>query len=139
MKLRKRIAAFGAAMVMAVSMMSIEASASVPSYWSVHGGSDRPHSSWKPNDDHFVTGLTLVNDSGLDFNANNYSSPTGASYVICSCDYGAYTGTINDLNDTPFIPFTSGWYSTTGGSIHYYINGYNLGATGNNYISGFAS
>ena len=138
MKLRKRIAAFGAAMVMAVSMMSIGASASVPDTWNVHGGSNRPYSSWKETDSGYVTGLKPSTDNGLDFHVTSYTSPTGLAYAIGSSPY--CTGTVvlngNNLNPPPLL-FVANWYAASGGSVPYSVTGYNLGATGNNYIGGY--
>ena len=73
MKLRKRIAAFGAAMVMAVSMMSIGASASVTYFWSIYKASPyQPESTVYCSDE--VTGLTSYNDDAIDFYCSYMSS-----------------------------------------------------------------
>ena len=138
MKLRKRIAALGAAMVMAVSMMSIGASASNGDSWNVQGGSYRPYSSWKDTDSGYVTGLSPSTDTGLDFSVTSYTSPTGLAYAIGSSPYCQHTVTLSAASPyPPTTPFISGWYSSSGGTVPYSVAGHNLGASGDNYIGGY--
>ena len=138
MKLRKRIAALGAAMTMAVSMMSIGASASNASNWYVQGGSYRPYSSWKTTHNGVVTGLNTYNDNGITFHTTTYKSPSGLSYAIGSSSYASNTVVLNNTYSAPTVYFVAGWYNATMGTVPYTVQGYNMGASGDNSIAGYA-
>ena len=143
MKLRKRIAALGAAIVMAVSMMSIGASASDPSNWNVQAGLYRPTSTWKTASHGTVTGLSTSTDNGITFVATSYSFDSSLAEVEGKIDNTYIADSVAHLNkykltDTAY--FKANWFYLNGnsGTVHYTVTAKHFGVSGEDRMSGYA-
>lgn len=125
MKLRKRIAAMGAAMVMAVNMMSVGASASTPYYWTLDKQYNQPISTVTCTG--YVYNLTTTNDDAIDFICT-YESNTNSDVrldIIHNMKLNVnQKADLFYVKDTDQIKFKNSWYST------YVANGYKCQVTG---------
>lgn len=145
MKLRKRIAALGAAMTMAVSMMSIGASASKADDWFVHAQYALPTSTNKYEDTGVVKYLNPNTDTGLTFHAtsyvNNSHGYTPYLYGIITSPSIAATRayiTRNAYQDT--AAFVYNWYQINKSSTVYFkVRGFNMGRQSNDSIQGYTN
>ena len=125
MKLRKRMAAIGAAMVMAVSMMSVLASASTPYGWELKKTYYQPTGSVSCTG--YVYNLYNGVDTGIDFNCDLHTANATAVFDITnSMKYSSaekariyYAGQPTYTNN-----FKSSWYAA------YKDNGYKCTVTG---------
>ena len=115
MKLRKRMAAIGAAMVMAVSMLSVVASASTPYSWELKKTYNQPTGSVSYTG--YVYNLYDGVDTGIDFHCNLHTENATAVFDITnSMKYSsAEKARIYYANQPTYtIKFKSGCFCTWG-------------------------
>lgn len=112
MKFIKKIAAMGAAMVMAVSMMSVNASASVTYNWTLSKGYNQPTNTAKCSGE--VTGLTASNDDAIDFYCSSMSNTDATVKFIIEASFRKVSNQVTYLyyaGDSDTAKFKSNWYT----------------------------
>ncbi len=143
-KLSKTMAIFAVVMVMAVSVLSVNAFAATPNsiddYWSlVVGYGNNP---WFG----VVKGLVNVEDNGITFRCTSYNNAGFSEFhaygqianSALRADY-ARGAILDHVNDDGTDSFRRGWYDINGGGdVMYYVqaNSYTLGV--GQYIYGYA-
>lgn len=125
-KLTKRLAAIGAAMTMAVSMMSISVSASVAYNWQLKKIYGQPAYTVKCSGN--VTNLSTTYDDGIDFRCNYMSNNDSDVQFDITSSFKKkpnQKAALSFIGDFSQIQFKSAWYSA------YVANGYKCGVSGN--------
>ena len=119
MKIIKKAAAFGAAMLM-MNMTAISSSASYGVNWKVYRLSNTPTGSGITTDYKTVGGLTTTNDDAIDFQCGSFSGGNSGTYALCDIQSNMkQTSTSNvklyKFADKGSIKFKSGWYAYSNG------------------------
>ena len=143
MKMFKKLAAAGAA-VMMIASMTLTATASSVESWYLYANYGAPATGRKTTHIGTVTGLYPTTDSGIDFTLTNYHNE-GTPYcyalgTIPDTNVGTNeTAYLDSTHTSELVHFKTNWYYYSGGSVQFKVVGYNMGTTGYDSMSGTAN
>ena len=143
MKMIKKGMAAGAALMMAVTGMTMSASASIPDSWNLYASYGAPTSDRKTVDTGTVTELNPNNgDTGIRFHVQNYITSGTPCYALGEITTsGIAAGDkayVNGTYTADTAHFSYGWYNKCYGTASYQITGYNFATSGYDSMSGYA-
>lgn len=125
-----RFAALGAAVMIAVSMSAVGASASNTQNWSLFY---KNSNNKRISEAKAVTGLSTRNDNAIDFKCNSFTGGTGDTYALCNIQSSMkkISGEkvyLDRKGDSGSISFRSNWYGySNGGKCSVYLRLQNYG------------
>lgn len=116
MKLTKRLATVGAAVMMMASMSAIGASASNGVEWKVYTLANNPSGTGVTTVTKTVSGLTTSSDDAIDFTCGYFTGGSGSTYAHCDIQsnmkkYSTQYADLYEYGDSGSVKFKSGWYA----------------------------